>query len=82
MTDEPVLLCNDRNGVRTLTLNRPHRKNAINVDLWIALHDALVAAAKDREVRAPVITGLAERSARVPTSQLSMTAIPPTRCVC
>lgn len=43
MTEEPVLLCSDRNGVRTLTLNRRHRKNAINRDLWIALQDALVA---------------------------------------
>jgi enoyl-CoA hydratase/carnithine racemase len=37
MSEDPVLLCNDRNGVPTLTLNRPRRKNAINRDLWIAL---------------------------------------------
>ncbi len=48
MSDEPVLLCSDHNGVRTLTLNRPHRKNAINRDLWIALADALAAAGNDR----------------------------------
>ena len=30
MSEEPVLLCGDRDGVRTLTLNRPRRKNAIN----------------------------------------------------
>lgn len=47
MSDEPVLLCSDRNGVRTLTLNRPHCKNAINRELWIALADALAAAAPD-----------------------------------
>jgi enoyl-CoA hydratase/carnithine racemase len=57
MSGEPVLLCSDRNGVRTLTLNRPHRKNAINRDLWVALADALTAAGKDRGVRAVVITG-------------------------
>ena len=57
MPDEPVLLSGDRNGVRTLTLNRPHRKNAINRDLWIALGDALRAAGKDRGVRVVVITG-------------------------
>ena len=43
--------------MRTLTLNRPHRKNAINRELWIALAEALTAAGKDREVRAVVITG-------------------------
>jgi enoyl-CoA hydratase/carnithine racemase len=57
MSDDSALLCSDRNGVRTLTLNRPQRKNAINRDLWIALADALTAAANDREVRAVVITG-------------------------
>ncbi len=53
----PALLLDDRDGVRTLTLNRPHRKNAINPELWIALRDALDAAGRDRGVRALVITG-------------------------
>ncbi|MGB8503691.1 enoyl-CoA hydratase/isomerase family protein [Mycobacterium sp.] len=57
MSDEPVLLSVDRDGVRTLTLNRPHRKNAINPELWIALADALRSAGTDRAVRALVITG-------------------------
>jgi len=55
--DAPVLLSDDRDGVRTLSLNRPHRKNAINPELWIALRDALNAAGRDRGVRALVITG-------------------------
>ena len=57
MTEAPVLLSDDRAGVRTLTLNRPHRKNAINPELWIALRDALNAAGRDGGVRALVITG-------------------------
>lgn len=56
-TEEPVLLSEDSAGVRTLTLNRPQRKNAINPELWIALRDALNAAGRDRGVRALVITG-------------------------
>jgi 2-(1,2-epoxy-1,2-dihydrophenyl)acetyl-CoA isomerase len=52
-----VLLSNDANGVRTLTLNRPHRKNAIDARLWTALRDALRAAGNDRSVRALVLTG-------------------------
>lgn len=54
---EPVLLSQDRGGVRTLTLNRPRRKNAINPELWTALRDALGEAGRDRSVRALVITG-------------------------
>ncbi len=50
-------MSDDRDGVRTLTLNRPHRKNAIDPELWIALRDALDAAGHDRGVRALVITG-------------------------
>lgn len=57
VADDPVLLSEDRDGVRTLTLNRPLRKNAINPELWIALRDALNAAGRDRSVRALVITG-------------------------
>ena len=57
MTQEPSLLLSDTDGVRTLTLNRPHRKNAIDQGLWEALHEALVAAGSDRSVRALVLTG-------------------------
>ncbi|NUU23539.1 MAG: enoyl-CoA hydratase [Streptomycetaceae bacterium] len=57
MTDEPVLLVDDTDGIRTLTLNRPHRKNAINGELWQALRDALDAIAADPSVRAVVLTG-------------------------
>lgn len=56
-TDGPVLLSQDRGGVRTLTLNRPRRKNAINPELWIALRDALHGAGRDHGVRALVLTG-------------------------
>jgi enoyl-CoA hydratase/carnithine racemase len=57
VTEAPVLLSDDRDGVRTLTLNRPHRKNAIDPELWIALRDALNVAGRDGGVRALVITG-------------------------
>ncbi len=42
-----MLLSSDRDGVRTLTLNRPDRKNAIDARLWEELADALRAAARD-----------------------------------
>ena len=57
MGDDAPLLIDDEGGVRTLTLNRPHRKNAINTELWIALREALIAAGGDRYVRTLVLTG-------------------------
>lgn len=54
---EPVLLANDANGIRTLTLNRPDRKNALNPQLWVELAEALRSAGRDRDVRVLVITG-------------------------
>ncbi|MFJ8059324.1 enoyl-CoA hydratase/isomerase family protein [Streptomyces sp. NPDC096142] len=57
MTGQPVLLTSDADGVRTLTLNRPHRKNAIDAELWDALRTELSAAGSDRTVRALVLTG-------------------------
>jgi 2-(1,2-epoxy-1,2-dihydrophenyl)acetyl-CoA isomerase len=56
-TGRPVLLSSDADGVRTLALNRPHRKNAINAELWAALREALAAAGNDRNVRVVVLTG-------------------------
>ncbi|WP_181801395.1 enoyl-CoA hydratase/isomerase family protein [Streptomyces shenzhenensis] len=52
-----MLLTSDAGGVRTLTLNRPHRRNAIDGELWDALRTALVEADCDRSVRALVLTG-------------------------
>ncbi len=52
-----VLLCEDRDGVRTLTLNRPERKNAINPELWVRLAEELRAADRDPDLRAVVLTG-------------------------
>ncbi|MEV0358353.1 enoyl-CoA hydratase-related protein [Nocardia sp. NPDC050697] len=55
--DGTVLLTADHNGVRTLTLNRPHRRNAIDAELWQALADAFRTVAQDRTVRALVLQG-------------------------
>ncbi|WP_410872822.1 enoyl-CoA hydratase/isomerase family protein [Nocardia sp. A7] len=54
---DPVLLIADHDGVRTLTLNRPHRRNAINAELFAAMADALRVVATDRSVRALVLAG-------------------------
>ena len=45
------------NGVATLTLNRPEKKNALSIDLRDELSDALDRLAGDGAVKAVVVTG-------------------------
>ncbi len=52
-----MVLRGDRAGVRTLTLNRPDKLNALSAGLVDALSDALAEAAQDEAVRVIVIGG-------------------------
>ncbi|TXS92724.1 enoyl-CoA hydratase [Parahaliea maris] len=52
-----VLLQQRHGAVLQLTLNRPHKKNAIDNALWIALREAFTAAAEDDSVRCVVLHG-------------------------
>lgn len=53
----PVILSEDRDAVRILTLNRPDKLNALNTELTQALHDALKAADEHKAIRAIVLAG-------------------------
>ena len=55
-----VLLVDDSEGIRTLTLNRPDRRNALSPELVAALRDALLAADTDASVRCILLTGAGE----------------------
>ncbi|WP_432790877.1 enoyl-CoA hydratase/isomerase family protein [Brevibacterium sp. K11IcPPYGO002] len=52
-----TLIITDSEGVRTITLNRPDKRNALNTELTTAIRDALVECDRAPEVRAVVITG-------------------------
>lgn len=52
-----ILLTEDRNAVRVLTLHRPDVRNALNSELIGALLEALDEAERAEEVRALVLTG-------------------------
>jgi enoyl-CoA hydratase/carnithine racemase len=52
----PVLV-HDDGAVRTVTLNRPEKRNAIDLDLRVALADAIETADADADVRVIVLTG-------------------------
>jgi enoyl-CoA hydratase/carnithine racemase len=62
MTD-PVLL-NELadNGVRTLTMNRPERRNALSSELVQALSEAFLSIREDGVTRVVVLTGAGDRA--------------------
>ena len=57
MTEEPLLLRSDADGVATLTLNRPRAYNALSNALLDALQAELDAIAGDTSVRVVVLAG-------------------------
>lgn len=52
-----VVLRDDRDGIATLTLNRPERRNALSSELVERLHGALSEVEADPQVRVVVLTG-------------------------
>src|SRR5689334_13117323 len=60
MADE--LLYDVKDGVATVTLNRPDQRNALNGELLAGLVDALKTARDDEAVRAVVLTGAGDKA--------------------
>ncbi len=54
---EPVLLVDKADGLALLTLNRPHRLNALSLDLRRALFETFAALEADTETRVVILTG-------------------------
>ena len=59
MAEGTLVLVQDADGIRTLTLNRPAQLNAFNQALCQALTKALTEATTDAGVRVVVLTGTA-----------------------
>lgn len=59
MSDQPVILVDrdPHDAFATITLNRPDKLNALNLELLDALDAAVREAEKDPEIRALIITG-------------------------
>ncbi|MBG51486.1 MAG: enoyl-CoA hydratase [Rhodobiaceae bacterium] len=51
---------NRTDGVLTLTMNRPAKKNALTQEMYAALADNVVAAQSDPDIRVVVLTGTAD----------------------
>ena len=57
VSDEPLLLRDDVDGVTTLTLNRPKQYNALSEAMLVTLQETLDAITSDDKVRVVVIAG-------------------------
>jgi len=57
LANEPLLLRRDRDGIATLTLNRPEKFNALSVALLTALQDEFDTLAGDPSVHVIVLAG-------------------------
>jgi len=52
-----VIVERDEQGIVTITLNRPEKKNALSVNMTLELTQVLSEIADDREIRVVVLTG-------------------------
>lgn len=58
MTDsQPVIRMTVRNRIATITLNRPHRRNALNAELIAALDRTVQSVAENPEAKIVILTG-------------------------
>jgi enoyl-CoA hydratase len=57
MSDEPTLLVERDGPVLILTMNRPHRRNALVPDMLVRLADAWQTADEDDSIRCVILTG-------------------------
>ncbi len=57
MTNDSIVLYDVHHSVATITLNRPHVKNALNTDMHHALYHALEKASKNQSVSVIMLQG-------------------------
>ena len=60
MADYQTLLINKNDGVTTITLNRPEKRNAMSPQLHREMYDCLTDLRYDKETRVIIITGAGE----------------------
>ncbi|HXX90264.1 MAG TPA: enoyl-CoA hydratase-related protein [Acidimicrobiales bacterium] len=62
MSEANVVLSEQRDGVATITINRPERRNAMSWDVMRGLRAAVSRAKEDDEVRVVVLTGAGDKA--------------------
>jgi enoyl-CoA hydratase len=58
----PDLIYEKRDGIATLTMNRPERRNAISPEMMVQLADAWTDFRDDPEARVAILTGAGDRA--------------------
>ena len=56
------ILCEIQNGVLIITINRPDKLNALNKQTIEELHETLVEAENQSEIRAIILTGSGQKA--------------------
>jgi enoyl-CoA hydratase/carnithine racemase len=62
MTEEQVLLAEEKDGIITLTLNRPQAMNSLNFSLLYSLRDQVEALRFRSDIRVVIITGAGDKA--------------------
>ncbi|NDJ61738.1 MAG: enoyl-CoA hydratase/isomerase family protein [Chloroflexi bacterium] len=57
MTTDKLLLTMDKDGIATITFNRPERRNALDTEAMVAFAEAVVALTTVERLRAVIVTG-------------------------
>ena len=65
---QSVLCRREADGVAVVTIDRPERRNALNLEVKRRIADEIATLADDDAVRVIVLTGLGATSSRAPTS--------------
>ena len=56
-TEQPILLREDRDGICTLTMNRPQQLNLLTAEMLCALQDAFDSLKNDKRTRVVILAG-------------------------
>jgi enoyl-CoA hydratase/carnithine racemase len=57
MSQQPIAISTTQAGITTITITRPHRRNAVNPETARALYSAFIAFEEDDSQRVAIITG-------------------------
>jgi enoyl-CoA hydratase len=57
MTEEPHLQFEQDGHTAIVTLNRPHKKNALSSEMLVRMHDAWIEIENNPEIRVAIVTG-------------------------